>query len=140
LIAISVINCSCRSALPGVHPNAFVENYRGGGVVTGGALVGGVEGRTAIIVDDLISTGNALLRAARACRAAGARRVFGAAAHGLFTGGASELFASDAFDGFVIADTVPLAEAIPQPARDRVTVLDSTALVADAIGRARGDS
>jgi ribose-phosphate pyrophosphokinase len=119
--------------------NAFVEKYRGGGVVTGGALVGGVEGRTAIILDDLISTGNTLLRAAKACRAAGARRVFGAAAHGLFTGGAAELFTSDAFDGLVIADTVPLAEAIPQLARDRLTVLDSTALVADAIGRARGD-
>lgn len=38
----------------------------------------------------------------------------------LFTGGASELLASDDFGGLVIADTVPLAEAIPQLARDRL--------------------
>ena len=118
--------------------NAFVEKYRSGGVVTGGALVGGVEGRTAIILDDLISTGNTLLRAARACRTAGASHVFGAAAHGLFTGGAAELFASSDFDGLVIADTVPLPETIPPAVRDRVQMLDSTALVATAIGRARG--
>lgn len=118
--------------------NAFVEKYRSGGIVTGGTLVGAVDGRTAVILDDLVSTGTTLLRAAKACRAAGARHVFGAATHGLFTGGAAELFASDAFDGFVIADTVPLA-GIPEPARARVTVLDSTALVAAAIGEARGE-
>lgn len=115
--------------------NAFVEKYRSGGVVTGGALVGGVQGRTAIILDDLISTGNTLLRAAKACRAAGARRVFGAAAHGLFTGGASELFASNDFDGLVVADTVPLLKSIAPAARDRLTILDSTGIVANAIAK-----
>lgn len=118
--------------------NAFVEKYRGGGVMTGGALVGRVEGKTAIILDDLISSGNTLLRAARACRAAGASHVIGAAAHGLFTGGAADLFASSDFDGLVVTDTVPLPEAIPPSARDRLTVLGSTALVAAAIGGARG--
>lgn len=117
--------------------NAFVEKYRSGGVVTGGALVGDVRDKTAIILDDLISTGTTLLRAAQACRGAGAARVFGAAAHGLFTGGAAELFASVDLDGLVIADTVPLRETIPPSARDRLTVLDSTALVAAAIGGAR---
>lgn len=119
--------------------NAFVEKYRSGGVVTGGALVGGIRGRTAIIIDDLISTGGTLLRAAKACRTAGARRVFAAAAHGLFTGGASELFASADFDGLVVSDTVPLPNDLPAPARNRLTVLDSTTLVADAIRRVRGE-
>lgn len=119
--------------------NAFVEKYRSGGVVTGGALVGGVEGKTALILDDLISTGNTLLRAAKACRAAGARRVFGAAAHGLFTGGASELFSSSDFDGLVVADTVPLLETIALAARDRLTVLDSTGLVANVIAKVHRD-
>jgi len=118
--------------------NAFVEKYRSGGVVTGGALVGRVDGKTAIILDDLISTGGTLLRAARACRAAGARQVFAAAAHGLFTGGAAALFESKEIDGLVIADTVP-PPSLPPPARERLTVLDSTALVAAAIGQARGE-
>jgi ribose-phosphate pyrophosphokinase len=119
--------------------NAFVEKYRGGGVVTGGALVGNVAGRTAIILDDLISTGTTLLRAAKACRAAGAQQVFGAAAHGLFTGGASELFGSSDFDGLVIADTVPPLETLPQAAREKLVILDSTGLLATAIVRAHGD-
>ncbi len=120
--------------------NAFVEKYRSGGVVTGGALVGGIQGRTAIILDDLISTGGTLLRAAKACRTAGARQVFGAAAHGLFIGGASELFASSDFDGLVVSDTVPLPMDLGAPARNRLTVLDSTTLVADAIKRAHGEA
>ncbi len=119
--------------------NAFVEKYRGGGIVTGGALIGGVEGKTAIILDDLISTGGTLLRAAKACRAAGARQVFAAAAHGLFTGGAPDLFASSDFDGLVVADTVPLSKTIPSAARERLTILDSTGLVATAIAKVHGD-
>ena len=117
--------------------NAFVEKYREGGVVSGGALVGTVKGRTAILIDDLISTGNTLLRAARAVRSAGAERVFAAATHGLFTGGAAELLASEDLDGLVIADTVPLAASIPARARARVAVLDSTGLVANAISKMR---
>jgi ribose-phosphate pyrophosphokinase len=120
--------------------NAFVEKYRSGGVVTGGALVGGVQGRTAVILDDLISTGGTLLRAAKACRAAGAARVFGAAVHGLFTGGACELFASADFDGLVVSDTVPLPKNLPAQGRERLTVLDSTALLADAITRVRSET
>jgi ribose-phosphate pyrophosphokinase len=127
-----------RSAQP--VDNAFVEKYRAGGIVSGGALVGSVAGKTAIILDDLISTGTTLLRAARACRKAGATRVFGAAAHGLFTGGAGELFASADFDGLVIADTIPVPETIPQAARDRLTILDSTPLIAAAIGGARREA
>jgi ribose-phosphate pyrophosphokinase len=113
--------------------NAFVEKYRSGGIVTGGALVGGVDGRTVVILDDLISTGGTLLRAAKACRAAGARRVFASAAHGLFVGGAAELFASRDFDGLVIADTVPLPDALSSESRAKLTILDSTPLVADVI-------
>ena len=115
--------------------NAFVEKYRSAGVVTGGALVGGVEGRTVVILDDLISTGGTLLRAAKACRARGARRVFAAAAHGLFIGGATELFASRDLDGLVIADTVPLPDILTE-SRAKLTILDSTPLVADAIAAA----
>lgn len=118
--------------------NAFVEKYRSGGVVTGGALVGGIEGKSAIILDDLISTGSTLVRAAQACRAAGARRVFAVATHGLFVGGAVELLTSSDLEGLVVTDTVPLPDTIPSSARARLTVLDSTPLVAAAVGRAHG--
>ena len=119
--------------------NAFVEKYRGGGIVTGGALVGGVDGRTVILLDDLISTGNTLLRAAKACRAAGARQVYAAAAHGLFIGGAPELFGSREIDGLIVCDTVPLQNAIAPAARECLTVLDSSGIVGNAIAHLHRD-
>ena len=78
--------------------SAFVEKYRSAGVVSGNMLVGQVEGKVVVIMDDLISTGTTLLRAAKACRAGGAGQIFAAAAHGLFMGGATELLADPAFE------------------------------------------
>ncbi len=117
--------------------NAFVEKYRGGGVVGGGALVGEVDGATAVILDDIVSTGGTLLRAAHACRKGGARQVWAAATHGLFVGGTPELFSDGSLDGIVVADTVPPPSALSPEARARLVVLDSTHHVATAIGKAR---
>ena len=47
---------------------AFAEKYRSEGVLRGDGLVGDVRGRVAVVVDDLVSAGHTLDRAARACR------------------------------------------------------------------------
>ena len=110
---------------------AYVEKHRSGGVLTGDLLAGDVKGRAAIIIDDMISSGSTLLRAATACRKAGARQVFAAATHGLFIGGSDALF-GDALDGVVIGDTVPpfrLSEAN----RNRLAVIDTSAVLAAAV-------
>lgn len=112
--------------------SAYMEKYRSGGVVSGELLAGDVRGKVAVIIDDLISTGATLVRAATACRAAGATRVFAAAAHGLFVGGATELFATSALDGITVANTVPPFRVAAETAARRLTVLD----VSDAIARA----
>jgi ribose-phosphate pyrophosphokinase len=112
---------------------AFVEKRRSGGVVSGGALVGDVRGRTAIIIDDLISTGTTLRRAAQACRDAGAKHVYAAATHGLFIGKAAEIVADPLIDGFVVTDIVPAFRLEGCTALSKLTVLDSTQLIADAI-------
>jgi phosphoribosylpyrophosphate synthetase len=83
-----------------------MEKSRSAGVVRGEVLAGDVRDATAIIVDDLISTGGTLVRAARACRAGGAKRIVAAAAHGLFMGGARELMAEETLSGIVVANTV----------------------------------
>jgi ribose-phosphate pyrophosphokinase len=110
-----------------------MEKTRSSGVVSGEVLAGDVRGRTAIIVDDLISTGGTLVRAAKACRAAGATRVFAAAAHGLFMSGAPELMAERILAGIVVVNTVPSFRLPPGHAA-RLTVLDVTSEVSAAIG------
>ncbi|MBS0558702.1 MAG: ribose-phosphate pyrophosphokinase [Proteobacteria bacterium] len=111
--------------------SAYMEKYRSGGVVSGALLAGEVRGKTAILVDDLISTGGTLVRAATACRNAGAVRVFAAAAHGLFIDGAEALFASPALDGITVANTVPAFRVPADVAARRLTVLD----ISDAVAR-----
>jgi ribose-phosphate pyrophosphokinase len=53
--------------------SAFLEKRRSAGVVTGDLLVGDVEGAAVLVIDDLISTGGTLSRAAEACRTHGAK-------------------------------------------------------------------
>ena len=60
----------------------FAEKHRSSGV--GDLSVGEVAGATALVIDDLISTGTTLVRAARAARQAGASRVLAMVTHGLF--------------------------------------------------------
>jgi ribose-phosphate pyrophosphokinase len=112
--------------------SAYMEKFRSGGVVSGGLLVGDVRGKVAVIIDDLISTGGTLVRAAEACRAAGATKVFAAAAHGLLVGGAPELFRTPAIDGITVTNTVPAFRVTDAAAMRRLTVLDTS----DAIARA----
>ena len=113
--------------------SAYMEKYRSSGVVSGELLAGDVRDRVAVIVDDLISTGGTLVRAAKACRAAGATRVFAAATHGLFIDGAPELFATEALDGIVIANTVPPFRVPTDLATKRLTVLDASESIARVI-------
>jgi ribose-phosphate pyrophosphokinase len=120
---------------------AFVEKYRAGGVVSGGALIGEVKDRAAIILDDLISTGGTLMRSAKACRAHGAKHVYAAATHGLFVGNPSALLAETALDQLVITDTVPPFRLPSEVIGTKVIVLDTAPIVAEAIRRIHtGDS
>jgi ribose-phosphate pyrophosphokinase len=112
---------------------AFVEKRRSGGVVTGELLVGEVRDRTAIIFDDLISTGGTLQRAARICREAGATKVFAAATHGLFMGQAPVVLADALFEGIAVTDTVRSIAGAERRLPQNITHLDSSKLVADAI-------
>jgi ribose-phosphate pyrophosphokinase len=120
--------------------SAYMEKYRSSGVVSGELLAGDVRGKIAIIVDDLISTGGTLIRAAEACRAAGATRTFAAAAHGLFVGGATELFATPTLDTITVANTVPPFRVAPEVATQRLTVIDASESIARAISSCHDES
>jgi ribose-phosphate pyrophosphokinase len=118
--------------------SAFLEKHRSAGVVSGEAIVGEVEGKVAVIVDDLISTGTTILRAAKACRERGARTVYVAAAHGLFVGQANRVVADDNFERVVVTDSVPPFRLDPGVVRDKLVVLGAAKLFARAIDRIHG--
>jgi ribose-phosphate pyrophosphokinase len=113
---------------------AFFEKARARGQMRTGRLVGEVTG-TAVILDDLISTGGTLKNAAVACREQGATRVYAAATHGVFAGTAARLFTGTAPDQVIVTDTVAPQRLDPQEVRGRLTVLSAAPLFAEAIRR-----
>jgi ribose-phosphate pyrophosphokinase len=115
------------------------EKHRSAGVVSGDLFVGDVAGSTALIVDDLISTGNTLLRAARAARQHGAKRVIALVTHGLFMPGAAEVIADPAIDEVVVTDAVPPFRLDRPTENKKLVILPAAPLLADAIRRLRGD-
>lgn len=116
-------------------PLAVMEKSRSAGVVSGDALVGDVAGRVVVLVDDLISTGTTLSRAAAACRARGALRVIAAATHGLFTGEANTRLAEPALDELVVSDSVSAFRLTDPAARRKLTIVPVEPLLAEAARR-----
>ncbi|MCC7272196.1 MAG: ribose-phosphate pyrophosphokinase [Alphaproteobacteria bacterium] len=114
---------------------AFAEKHRSAGVVSGDLFAGDVAGATCILVDDLVSTGGTLVRAARAARERGARRVIACAAHGLFSSGAAEALADPAIDRILVTDSVSPFRLPPGGARDKIAHIAAAPLLAEAIGR-----
>lgn len=114
-------------------PSAFVEKFRSEGVVSGNAVVGPVEGRTAIVFDDLISSGGTLRRAAEAIRDRGGRRVVAAATHGVFSPGAEENLGSSTLDRVLITDTVPPDRIGEELLEEKFRILPIAPLLARAL-------
>ena len=87
---------------------ALVDKRRRAGRVTSQHLVAGdVEGTTVLLLDDLIASGETMVRAATALRLAGAREVVAFAAHGLFTGDACRVLSDPAISRVLVTDSVP---------------------------------
>jgi ribose-phosphate pyrophosphokinase len=118
--------------------SAFLEKRRSAGVVTGDILAGEVEGATVLVIDDLISTGGTLARAAKACREHGAAKVYAFAAHGLFVGNASEVIRQSDLALTFVTDTVPPFRLAPGMIDRNVRVLSAAKLFAQAIGCCEG--
>lgn len=114
---------------------AFMEKYRSRGVVSGEAFVGDVAGCTAVVIDDLISTGTTMARAARACREHGATAVHAVATHGIFVGDAAAVVADPVLDSVVVTNTIPPFRLPAALVKERLTVLDAAPLFAEAVGR-----
>lgn len=94
------------------------------GQISGDLFAGDLSSCTAIILDDLISTGTTMARVAQQCREHGARRVIVATTHGV--GGAAALanLAQPAIDTVLLANTIPQTPEFVAALADRLTILD----------------
>ncbi|MFP5291178.1 MAG: ribose-phosphate diphosphokinase [Actinomycetes bacterium] len=93
-------------------------------------IVGEVEGKVCLLVDDMIDTGRTIVKAAEALKKAGAIGVVVAATHAIFSDPAFDILQAEAIDQVVVTDTLP----IPEDKRwDRLTVLPIAPLLARAI-------
>ena len=90
-----------------------------------------MEGRTALLVDDIIDTAGTLAAAAQAVREAGASRIYAAATHAVLSGNAFENLQTAGFEEIVVTDTIPLRAGAP----DNIRVLSCADLLTDSIRR-----
>ncbi len=97
-------------------------------------IVGDVEGKDVLIVDDMIDTAGTLCEAAKTLKEHGAKRIYAFATHGVFSGPAAErLQVSEELEAVIVTDTVPLNEACQQV--DKIKVLSIAEILSKAIHR-----
>ena len=113
----------------------FVEKFRSAGVLSGELLVGEVIGRHVLLFDDLISSGQTLLRAARICHQQGATAVWALAAHGLFNADAESVLSDPMIERVFITDSVPLRLTAGSALANKLEVVSCAGLFAEAIRR-----
>ncbi|WP_114796945.1 ribose-phosphate pyrophosphokinase [Gaiella occulta] len=93
-------------------------------------VIGDVEGKVAVMTDDVVDTAGTLVAGATALKEAGAVRVYACATHGLFNGPALERIAASQIDKLVVTDTVPI-DLLAKP--DNVEVLSVAGILAETI-------
>jgi ribose-phosphate pyrophosphokinase len=103
------------------------------------AMVGNVRGKNVLLVDDMIGVGDTIVHAADYLRKKGAKRIFAAATHGLFSGDALEKIEKSALEKVIVTDSVKhRAEVVKNP---KIEIVSVAPLLAEAIKRIEtGDS
>jgi ribose-phosphate pyrophosphokinase len=94
------------------------------------ALIGDVEGKVAVMTDDVIDTAGTLTAGAAALKEAGAVKVYACATHGLFNGPALERIGASDIDKLVVTDTVPI-DPVTKP--ENVEILTVAGILAETI-------
>lgn len=97
-------------------------------------IIGDVQDRDCIIVDDMIDTGGTLAKAAAALKEHGANRVFAYATHPVLSGNAAENLKNSVIDEVIVTDSIPLSDDI-KALGDRVKQLTLSGMLSEAIRR-----
>lgn len=114
---------------------AFMEKMRSKDIVSGEMVVGSVKGKSVIILDDLISSGTTMARAAAACERLGATNVYALATHGAFISGANQALNEKAIKKVIVTNTIPPGRLEERLAKRKLEVLDVTPFFAETIRR-----
>ena len=96
-------------------------------------VVGDVEGKDALILDDIIDTAGTLVQAEEALRRQGARRTYAAAVHGVFSGPALERIEASKLQRLLVTNTIPVDAAMARC--PRIQALSVAPLLGEAIQR-----
>lgn len=99
-------------------------------------VVGDVEGKTAVIVDDMISSGGTLVDCAEKLKERGAKSVMACAVHPVFSGNAVETISGSCIERVFVTDTLPIRH---EQRSERIKVLTIAPLLAEAIMRIHKD-
>ncbi|MDB5275682.1 MAG: ribose-phosphate pyrophosphokinae [Ferruginibacter sp.] len=116
-------------------PMVLMEKYRSSGMVWGERIAGDVKDKIVVIVDDLISTGGTIARAAAACKKSGAKKVVALATHGMFTGNTDDTLGEEALQQIITTNTIPPFRLEHTRVIEKVTTLNAAPLFAEAIKR-----
>jgi ribose-phosphate pyrophosphokinase len=100
-------------------------------------IIGEVEGKTCVIIDDMVDTAGTLCVAAQALKEEGALKVVAYITHAVLSGGAVERIATSSLDELVVTDTVPLSDAAKEC--PRIRQLSVASLLAETIRRIRDE-
>jgi len=100
-------------------------------------IIGDVEGRACVLVDDLVDTAGTLCLAAKALKDRGAERVLAYITHAVLSGPAIERISDSALDELVVTDTIPLRGDARKC--DRIRVLSVAGLLAETMRRIRDE-
>ncbi|GAC1614878.1 MAG: ribose-phosphate pyrophosphokinase [Vulcanimicrobiaceae bacterium] len=96
-------------------------------------IIGEVDGRTCVIMDDMVDTAGTLVKAAQALKDHGAAKVISYCTHAVLSGGAVERIAASSMDELVVTDTIPLREDAIKSGKIRP--LSVASLLAETISR-----
>ncbi len=100
-------------------------------------IIGNVEGKVCVMVDDMVDTAGTLCQAAAALKADGAIKVVSYVTHPVLSGQAIERISNSALDELVVTDTIPLSE--PAKACPKIRQLSVAGLLAETMRRIRDE-
>jgi ribose-phosphate pyrophosphokinase len=109
---------------------AMISKKRAGaGVIEHMSIIGDVNGRDAIIIDDMCDTGGTLVKAAELLKEKGAQKVYVCFTHPVFSNNALQTIANPVFERVITTDTIPLRDKAP----DNLVVLSVAPFLARVI-------